>query len=303
MVFFFPGQGSQFVGMGKDLCEKFPIAKEIFSQANDLLNLDIQNICFEGPEAVLTDTKITQPAVLTYQYILIKLLEERNITPTAAVGHSLGEFSALLASRMLDFSTTLRLVQTRAELMANADPEHKGSMAVILGLSAEQIIEICSEISKEHYVEAANFNTPEQTVISGLKEGVEAASAKALELKAKRVLPLKVSGAFHSKLMSPAADQFTTYIEPLVFNKPICPVISNVTGTFYDENTVKTLLPLQMKSSVQWVKSIELLSEYGSSENKEFLKGIELSKGSIISGMIKKINKEFVIDSIDSYIS
>ncbi|MGL5955511.1 MAG: ACP S-malonyltransferase [Brevinema sp.] len=286
MVFFFPGQGSQFVGMGKDLIDKYPLAQEIYQQANDILGMDLQQLSEED----LLNTKYAQPAILVYQYVFIRLLSKKNIRPTATAGHSLGEFSALLASEMLNFEDTLRLVQQRGTLMADADPTHKGAMAVVLGLDDETIISVCSEISP--YVEPVNFNTPGQVVISGFKEGIKLAEEKLLAVGAKRILPLAVSGAFHSKLMEEAAEEFKKVVRSVGFQKPICPIVSNVTGEFYDEQSAYELLPLQMKSPVQWVQTVNFLYEKG------FNHGIELSAGTVIQGMIKKINKDFVVDNV-----
>ncbi|MGL4562620.1 MAG: ACP S-malonyltransferase [Brevinema sp.] len=296
MVFFFPGQGSQFIGMGQDLIKKYKIAQEIYSQANDILGFDIQKLSFAGPENELTNTKFAQPAILVYQHILTTILKEKQMIPTAVAGHSLGEFSAVLASEMLDFSSVLTLVQKRGALMADSDPEHKGAMAAILGLDDEIVIDLCKEISKTHYVEPVNFNTPGQVVISGLKEGVLKASDLMLSKGAKRAVPLAVSGAFHSQLMNAASDEFASIVNRLEFKKPICPIISNVTAQFYSNDQVKKLLPLQMKSPVQWVKSINYLMNNG------FSQGIELTQGSVISGMIRKINKEFECQKIDAYL-
>ncbi|MGL4676594.1 MAG: ACP S-malonyltransferase [Brevinema sp.] len=294
MVFFFPGQGSQFVGMGKELTDKYPIAQEIYQQANDILGMDIQRLSSKGPESDLMNTQYAQPAILIYQYIFLCLLKKKNIHPTATAGHSLGEFSALLASEMLNFEDTLRLVQKRGILMATVDPTHQGTMAVVLGLDDEIVISICSEIAT--YVEPVNFNTPGQVVISGIKEGVKLAEEKLLSAGAKRVLPLAVSGAFHSKLMNDAAEEFKKIVRGVVFQKPICPIVSNVTGEFYNEESAYELLPLQMKSPVQWVKTVNFLYEKG------FTRGFELSSGMIIQGMIKKIQKDFLVDSVLSQI-
>ena len=296
MVFFFPGQGSQAIGMGQNLYEKYDIAKKIFNEANDILGFDLKKLCFEGPEIDLTNTKNAQPAILTYQYILLRLLKEKGITPTATAGHSLGEFSAILASEMLTFGDTLKLVQKRGELMANADPTQKGGMAAILGLDDETVLSICKKVSQTHYVEPVNFNTPGQVVISGLKEGIALASEKLLAAGAKRALPLPVSGAFHSKLMEEASDSFKDVVTTLKFSSPTCPIISNVTAAAYDENSVKELLPLQMKSPVQWVKIVEYLVSKGYNE------GVEVNSGAVIQGMVKKITSDFSMVKIDTLI-
>lgn len=293
MIFFFPGQGTQFVGMGKKLLEKYQIARNIFDEANDILGYNLEQLCLEGPEKQLTNTQYAQPAILTYQHILTSLLKERSIVPTVVAGHSLGEFSGILASGMLNFENALRLIQKRGELMETSDPEHRGTMAAVLGLKSQDVIDICQQVSQENYVEAVNFNTPTQVVISGLKEGVDEASKRAIEKGARHVLPLAVSGGFHSKLMSQAADQFAEYIKDITFHTPNCFIISNVTATFYTEKQVKELLPLQMKSPVQWVKSIEYLV------NKGYKKAIEVSKGTVISGMVRKITKEITVTNVE----
>lgn len=289
MILFFPGQGSQFVGMGKELSEKYSIAKIIYEQANDILGIDIQKISFEGPENQLLDTKNTQPAILIYQHILTTLLKEKNIEIDGAAGHSLGEFSALLAAEMLSFEDTLKLVRKRGELMSNTI---QGAMAVVLGLDDDKVITICNEISQKAYVEPVNFNTPGQIVISGLNEGIKLAEAKLLEAGAKRVMPLAVSGAFHSKLMTSASEEFKLVVDQLTFNQPLFPIVSNVTASFYDNTEAKLLLPLQIKSPVQWVKTIQFLSDQG------FTSGVEVSNSNTISGMVKKINKEFTMENV-----
>lgn len=297
MVFFYPGQGSQFIGMGSDLMTHHPVARSIFEQAYDILGFDIKKLCFEGPESDLTDTKNAQPAILTYQYILTKILKKQGYIPTAAAGHSLGEFSALLAAEMLTFEDALKIVQKRGQLMAACDPEQKGSMAAILGLDDQQVIDICQEISKTAYVEPVNFNAPGQIVISGLKEGVLAASEKALQAGASKTVPLTVSGAFHSRLMDDAANHFQEFIADFPIKEGICPVASDVTGSFYTTNQAKELLSLQIKSPVQWVKIVTMLY------NKGFNEGIEVHQSSIIRGLVRKINKDFKIHSIDSILS
>lgn len=297
IVFFFPGQGSQFVGMGKELIEKYTVAQNIYHQANEVLGYDIQALSFEGPETELTNTKNAQPAILIYQYIILSLLKEQKIVPSAVAGHSLGEFSALLAAGMLSFEDTLKIVQKRGELMSEADLNQKGTMAAVLGLDDSSIIEVCQEVSKEAYVEPVNFNTPGQVVISGLKEGITLASERLLAKGAKRVLSLPVSGAFHSQLMKDAADKFGEFINQFTFNKPVCPIFSNVTAERYDESRVQELLPLQMKSPVQWVKTVEQLSQEG------FNLGLEIASGTVLQGMVKKINKEFVFKNIVDFLN
>ncbi|MGL5254924.1 MAG: ACP S-malonyltransferase [Brevinema sp.] len=293
MVFFFPGQGTQSVGMGSNLLDKYPsVAQPMFEQANDILGFNLQKLCLEGPEDILTDTKNAQPAILTVQAIILELLKAKNIKPKAAAGHSLGEISALMAAEVLSFEDALRLVQKRGALMSSADPDKKGGMSAILGLSDEQVIAICKEASQTAYCEPVNFNAPGQVVISGLKEGC----AKAGELastEGAKVVHLVVGGAFHSKLMENAANEFATYVKGITFKQGICPVVSNVTAEFYSADEASILLPKQIASPVRWVESVHYL------KNKGFSEGVELSSSPVIRGLIRKIDSSFSISSFE----
>jgi len=296
-AFLFPGQGSQKVSMGQDLIEKYRIARKIYEEASKILGFDLLKLCLEGPENELTKTQNAQVAILTYSYIAYLLLKEKKLFAEFMAGHSLGEFSAILCSEMLDFEQALKLVRKRGELMASADPEGKGGMAAVLGLEDEKVIKICEEISKEKYVEAVNFNAPGQVVISGLKEAIDIAEVKLKEAGAKRVVKLNVSGAFHSKLMENAANEFKNYLENIKFNKPKAKVVSNVTADILDETNVRELLYRQMKSPVLWTKSVMFMKNHGVDN------AIEVGYGNVISGLVAKIDPSIKISTFNQIIS
>lgn len=288
-AFLFPGQGSQSVGMGKDLIEGYDIAKDIYKQADDILGFSLSELCFDGSVEELTKTENAQPAILTYSHIVTEILKSKGITPDFVAGHSLGEFSALLAANMLTYEDALKVVRKRGELMAAADPDGKGGMAAVIGLEDNEVEAVCEEISKESYVVPVNYNTPGQVVISGLKEGIKIALTKMEDAGAMRVIELSVSGAFHSRLMKPAADKFAEFLKTIDFKKPSCKVVSNVTAEFEDETNVRDLLVAQMKSPVLWVKSVQFMKAQGVTD------GVEAGSGRIIAGMVRKIDRELKV--------
>lgn len=288
-AFLFPGQGSQSVGMGKDLIEGYDIAKDIYKQADDILGFSLSELCFDGSVEELTKTENAQPAILTYSHIVTEILKSKGITSDFVAGHSLGEFSALLAANMLTYEDALKVVRKRGELMAAADPDGKGGMAAVIGLEDNEVEAVCEEISKESYVVPVNYNTPGQVVISGLKEGIKIALTKMEDAGAMRVIELSVSGAFHSRLMEPAADKFAEFLKTIDFKKPSCKVVSNVTAEFEDETNVRDLLVAQMKSPVLWVKSVQFMKAQGVTD------GIEAGSGRIIAGMVRKIDRELKV--------
>lgn len=290
-AFVFPGQGSQKVGMGKDLVENYKLAEEIYKTADKVLGFSISNLSFEGGEDELTKTQNAQPAILTYSYIAAELLYEKKISPDFVAGHSLGEFSALLAAGMVHFDDAVAMVRKRGELMSVADPDGKGGMAAVLGLDDDTVRRVCAEVSKTSYVEPVNYNCPGQVVISGLKEGIDAAEPKLKEAGAKRVLKLSVSGAFHSRLMEKAAEEFGAYIEKVPFHKPRWPVISNVTAQPMDETTVRGLLVRQMKSPVLWTDSVRYMTGKGVDTF------VEVGFGSVVGGLVKKIAESSTVQS------
>lgn len=286
-AFVFPGQGAQFVGMGKDLYEQMPLAKELFEKANEILGYRITDIMFEGTDEDLRQTKVTQPAVFLHSVISALCLGDA-FQPAMVAGHSLGEFSALVASGALSFEDGLRLVYARAMAMQKACEATPGTMAAILGLADEKIVEICEQVSAEGDVcVAANINNPGQIVISGSMEGVSKACEFMKAAGAKRALPLKVGGAFHSPLMAPAKAELEEAINATHFNTPSCPVYQNVDGlphTSPDE--IKANLIAQLTASVRWTQSIQNMVADGADDFTE------CGPGSALQGMIKKIAPE-----------
>lgn len=279
-VYMFPGQGSQFPGMGKDLYESNPVARELFERADRILGFSITDIMFNGTAEDLKQTKVTQPAIFLHSVILAKCQE--NFNPDMVAGHSLGEFSALTAAGALDFEDGLRLVAIRANAMQKACEMVEGTMAAILGLSSEMIEDVCSQV--EGVVVPANYNCDGQVVISGEKTAVEEACSRLKEAGAKRALPLPVGGAFHSPLMQPAAEELAAGIESVIFNVPICPVYQNVTALpSTDPEEIKKNLLDQLTSPVKWTQSVRNMVLDGAGEF------IETGPGKVLQGLVSKI--------------
>ncbi len=290
-TFLFPGQGSQKVGMGKDFFEAFETAKRRFNEANEILGRDLKTIIFEGPEEKLKETQNTQPALFTIEAIISDILNEKGITPSFTIGHSLGEYSALYAAGVYSFKEGLQIVEKRGELMSEAGKVSKGAMAAVIGLPRDIIKDILSGI-KEGVVIPANENSPEQTVISGDASAVDIACEKLNAAGAKRVVKLAVSGAFHSPLMNQVADSFSKFIEPITFNNAKCPVISNVTATSQsDAEALKSLLIKQLLSPVRWVDSMEYIKQHNASYC------IEVGPGSVLKGLARKCSPEINVVS------
>ncbi len=295
-AFLFPGQASQFVGMAKDLCERFSVAREMFARANDVLGFDLQRICFEGPLEELTKTSITQPAILVHGAIVARILkEEKSFTPAMAAGHSLGEYSALYAAGVLDFEAALRLVKLRGELMHQAGIDNPGTMAAVMGLAPEAI---CAEVtasmkSTGQVVQCANFNSPEQTVISGSVDAVTQALAVAKERGAKLVKKLSVGGAFHSPLMAYARVGLQKALAETTFYSAQCPIYTNVTAKpEHEPNRLRDLLEQQLTSPVRWLATIENMIADGA---QTFY---EVGPGNVLAGLMKRINKKFAVTTI-----
>lgn len=287
-AYVFPGQGAQFTGMGKNLYDNSPIAKELFERADEQLGFSISKIMFEGTSDELKETKVTQPAVFLHSVILAQTLE--NFHPNMVAGHSLGEISALVANRTLDFESGLNLVYKRALAMQKACEMNPSTMAAILGLDDAIVEQICAET--EGIVVAANYNCPGQLVISGEIPAVEKACEKMKEAGAKRALMLPVGGAFHSPLMKPAEEELAEAINQTEFKNPICPVYQNVTTTAVTSpEEIKKNLISQLTAPVKWTQSVQNMIKDGATEF------IEVGPGNTLQGLIRKINSEAVTSS------
>lgn len=292
-AFVFPGQGSQFVGMGKDLYENNALAKELFDKADEILGFKITDIMFAGTDEQLKQTNVTQPAVFLHSVISALCLGD-DFKPAMVAGHSLGEFSALVAAGALSFEDGLKLVAARANAMQKACEANPGTMAAIIGLSDEKVEEVCSEVSANgQIVVAANYNCPGQLVISGNVEAVNAACEKLKEAGAKRALPLKVGGAFHSPLMQPAKDELQAAIEQTEFATPSCPVYQNVDAKAHtDAAEIKANLTAQLTSPVRWTASVQAMIADGADDFTE------CGPGKALQGMIGRIDKNVAVKGI-----
>ena len=286
----FPGQGAQFPGMGKSLYEENPKAKVLFEKANEILGFPITDILFEGTEEELKQTKVTQPAIFLHSVILAKTTP--GFAPDMVAGHSLGEFSALVANGVLRFEDGLALVFQRALAMQEACEINPSSMAAILGLDDQVVEEICAGISGEIVV-AANYNCPGQLVISGSTKGIEIACELLKTAGAKRALPLPVGGAFHSPLMEPAREKLQKAIEETEFHAPICPIYQNVSTTaVVDVASIKTNLIAQLTAPVKWTQSVQQMVADGATEF------VECGPGKVLQGLVKKIHPEAIVSGL-----
>lgn len=289
-AYIFPGQGSQFPGMGKDLYESNPVAKEYFEKSNDILGYRITDIMFNGTEEELKQTKVTQPAIFIHSVVKSKVAGEEFL-PEMVAGHSLGEFSALVANKTLSFEDGLQLVFKRALAMQKACERQPSTMAAILGLDDKVVEEICAAI--ESVVVPANYNCPGQLVISGSIEGVNSACEKLKAAGAKRALVLPVGGAFHSPLMEPARQELEAALMNTPFANPICPVYQNVTAeAAFDPDTIRKNLIAQLTAPVRWSQSVQAMIADGANSF------IECGPGNVLQGLVKKINKEVTTAAI-----
>jgi [acyl-carrier-protein] S-malonyltransferase len=291
-AYIFPGQGAQFKGMGQDLYEKYPLAKELFERANEILGFSITDVMFEGTQDDLKKTRVTQPAIFLHSAILTKVMGD-SFKPDMVAGHSLGEFSALVANKVLEFEDALKLVSKRAVAMQHACELEESTMAAVLGLEDHLVEAICADV--KGVVVAANYNCPGQLVISGEQLAVERACEELKERGARRAMVLPVGGAFHSPLMEPAREELAAAIEETQFNDPICPIYQNVT-TFAvtTPEDIKKNLIFQLTAPVKWTQSVQNMIKDGASSF------IEVGPGKVLQGLVKKIDRNAEVASAEA---
>jgi [acyl-carrier-protein] S-malonyltransferase len=289
-AYIFPGQGAQFSGMGQDLYDNHVQAKEAFEQANEILGFRITDVMFTGSEEELKATQVTQPAIFLHSVIMAAMVPDFH--PDMVAGHSLGEFSALVANKALDFEDGLRLVSLRAQAMQKACEQNPSTMAAILGLDNAVVEKVCQSITDEVVV-PANYNSPGQLVISGTFKGIELACEKLKEAGAKRAIPLAVGGAFHSPLMEPARQELEAAIMATNFNTPVCPIYQNVNAQpSSDLDTIKKNLVAQLTAPVRWAQLVEKMIADGATEF------VECGPGRVLSGLVKKIDGNAMVSSV-----
>jgi [acyl-carrier-protein] S-malonyltransferase len=295
-AFVFPGQGSQFSGMGKNLYESNATAKEMFEKANEILGFRISDIMFEGTDEQLKQTNVTQPAIFIHSVIAyLTAPAETSVAPDMVAGHSLGEFSALVANKALSFEDALRLVSIRAKAMQAACEIQPSTMAAVLALADEKVEEVCAQVQYEtgEIVVPANYNCPGQLVISGSVKGIEVACEQMKAAGAKRALVLPVGGAFHSPLMNPAKIELAAAIEATHFNQPICPVYQNVTANAVsDPAQIKQNLIAQLTGAVRWTQTVQAMVADGATHFTEY------GPGKVLQGLVQKVHKEVVVNGV-----
>lgn len=298
-AFIFPGQGAQSVGMGKDVYDSYESTRALFAEADEVLSFALSDIIFNGPEEELKQTYYTQPALVTVSIALLQKLREKGITPDFCAGHSLGEYSALVAAGSLSFADAVRIVHLRGTYMNKAVPAGQGTMAAVLGAEREQLALVCREISEQgSLVELANVNCPGQIVVSGSANGVNQLRERAAEAGAKRVIPLEVSGPFHSSMMVPAAEQLTEALAEVTITRAEVPVISNVTAKpVQAPEEIRQRLIEQVTAPVLWEDSVRWLLEQGTNHF------VEIGSGKVLSGLVRKIDRSVKVTSISDLTS
>lgn len=288
LAFLFPGQNSQYAGMGRNLSERYAVARRTFEEADDALGFSISNLCFEGPEEQLRLTEYQQPAICTVSVAALRALGEQGLSPALVAGHSLGEYAANVAAGSLAFADAVRIVRSRGRFMQEAVPTGKGAMAAVLGLNSEETARACADAAAEtqKVVSAANFNSPEQTVISGEASAVERAAAVCKERGAKRVVMLQVSAPFHCALMQPAQDRLAELLRATNFSQPAVPVVTNVDAALEtDPEKLRDALIRQVTGAVRWVESMRLLIAQAPTHF------VEVGPGKVLSGLVRQIDR------------
>ena len=299
VAFVFPGQGCQRVGMGKSLAQEYKVARQVFDEVDDTLGFSLSKLCFYGPQSELNRTKNAQPAIVATSIAMFKVAKSKGIIPNIVSGHSVGEYSALVASGTILLQDAIRLVDIRGRLMEEADPLNKGGMSAVLGLTAQSVTEICKKACTAGWVEPANYNSPEQTVISGDKAGLKKAKELCLKKGAKRVIPLRVSGPFHSRLMTSAKIAFESELEKMNFNAPSIPQVMNVDGKISESPLgIRNSLAKQISGPIMWEDCVKEMWEYGASTF------IQLGPGQVLVRLIHEIQpkaKAFPFDEVSLF--
>jgi [acyl-carrier-protein] S-malonyltransferase len=294
LAFIFPGQGSQAVGMGRELAEKFPEARAVFDEADAALGEKLSELCFQGPEEALKLTRNTQPTILAASAAAYAALAKRAPRPDFVAGHSLGEYSALVAAGALSAGEAVKAVRARGTFMQEAVPAGQGAMAAILGLEPEKVRAACEEAAQGQVVSPANYNSPEQTVIAGHAAAVERASARAKELGAKRALPLPVSAPFHCSLMAPVQPRLREVLAQIAWKAPAFPVVTNVEATpNADPARIADLLIQQVVGSVRWIECVQAMAKAG------VTRMVEVGPGKVLGGMVKRIDKSIEVLNVE----